>query len=128
MITAARVEGARRLRSTLRQAGVHLSQMREVHLRVGRIVATAARTLVPIGPPENGHLRDTIRPGATQTAAFVRAGTARKPYGGPVHWGWPARHIQPQTFLVDAAKQTEKTWMKEYFTGVKAIISKIEGA
>jgi hypothetical protein len=54
--------------------------------------------------------------------AVVRAGGARLPYGGPIHWGWPARHLAAQPFLTDAGKQTEPEWVGIYTHDVQQLI------
>jgi hypothetical protein len=66
---------------------------------IGGLVAGAARPLAPI---RSGKLAASIRPGAAATKATVRAGAAQLPYAGPIHYGWPARHIRPNPFLIDA--------------------------
>src|SRR5690606_19193897 len=61
------------------------------------VVAKAARP-----PVLTGRLFMSIRPTATKTTGVVRAGGARVPYAGPIHWGWRRRNISPQPFLVTA--------------------------
>lgn len=119
------VEGARQLRATLRRAGVDLQQLKDAHAEASRLVANAATARAP---RRSGALAGTIRAAGTTTKGIVRAGYARLPYAGPIHWGWPAHHISAQPFLVDAAHDTETTWLAAYERATAAIINTIEGA
>jgi len=58
----------------------------------------------------------------------VQAGRASVPYAGPIHWGWPARNIEPQPFLTDAAVATEPRWTAQYLEDVEAALAKVKGA
>lgn len=127
-IEGVKVEGAAQLRRTLKAAGAEMSDMRALHLQVAGIVVQRARSTAPIGPDVGGHIRDTIRPGATQRAAIVRVGTARRPYGPVVHWGWGRRGIRSNPWVSFAAQDTESSWLEVYWRGLVNIINKIEGA
>lgn len=119
------VKGARQLRRTLRQAGDDLTDLKATHRKVAGIVTPAAAQRAPV---VSGALMGSVRPGATKTAAIVRAGRKRVPYAGPIHWGWAARHIKANPFLSLAATSTEPRWRQVYFQAVEAIVSKVQGA
>ena len=86
------------------------TELRSAHLEAATVVARQARFEVPV---RTGALEATIRAMATQTKGTVRAGRARVPYAGPVHFGWPTRPnpakgwfggpIRPQPFIYEAA-------------------------
>lgn len=120
-----KVEGARELRSTMRKAGADLGDLGAVHATVSRYVALRAAAMAP---RRSGTLAGNIRGSKGKTSAIVRAGGARVPYAGPIHWGWPRRHITAQPFAVDAAHLTEPVWTKWYLAKVDQIIAKIHGA
>lgn len=120
------VEGARELRRTLRKAGDDLDDFKSVHREIGGIVVDSARPKTPRG--FTGRLEASVRASGTKTAAVVRAGKARVPYAGPIHWGWPARNIRPQPWLTDAASQTEPRWTNAYMKHVERVLDKIKGA
>lgn len=122
---AVEVEGARQLRRTMRKAGLDLQQLKDAHAAASRIVAAAATSRAPI---RTGRLQSTIRAAGTTTAGIVRAGYKSVPYAGPIHWGWPARSITADPFLVDAAADTESSWIGAYERNIAAIINTIEGA
>ena len=123
-----RVEGAKKLRRTLKAAGVDMKDLAKLNKQAASIVAARAKQMAPVGSPKNGHIKSTIRAGATQKAGIVRVGNVRRPYGGAIHWGWPARNIEAQPWVADAAKATEPQWVDNYFDGLMKTIRSVEGA
>lgn len=121
---AMRVVGADKLRAGLKRAGDDLEDGKEVHASIAGVVARRADP--PVG--SSGRTAASVRPGATKRQAIVRAGRASIPYVGPVHYGWPARNIEPNTWLVDAAMETEPVWFPLYEQYVQRSLDKIEGA
>lgn len=118
------VEGARQLRASLKRAGSDLTDMAKVHATVSRYVSMRAAAMAP---RRSGRLSGSVRGNQAKASAVVRAGGARVPYANPIHWGWPARHIRSQPFLVDAAHVTEPTWTRYYLTEVERIVSTVHG-
>jgi hypothetical protein len=92
-----RIQGLRKSLRALEQAGSDAEEMRDLMHALGSIVVNAADA--PIGA---GTLKGTLRAGRGKTKAVVRAGGARAPYAGVIHYGWPARNIAPQPFLTEA--------------------------
>lgn len=125
---AVQVQGARRLRQTLQRAGISLEDLKAAHREAGGIVSRRSKVTAPVSNNDGRHIRDTIRVGATKTAAIIRAGGKALPYGNPIHWGWYARHIKPQPWVSYAAQDTETQWTDLYWSAVETIMSKIEGA
>lgn len=123
-----RVEGARELRRTLKAAGVNMKDLQKLNKEAANTVLPAAKALTPVGDPANGHIKSTLRTGATQRAGIIRAGNKGKPYGGVQHYGWPARNIEAQPWLAEAAKATEPQWVQTYFDGLMKIVNSIHGA
>lgn len=121
-----RVEGARELRRTLRKAGHDLNDLKDAHQAAGSIVLNDARPRTPRG--FTGRLQASQRQARAATFAEVRAGNARVPYAGPVHWGWPARNIAAQPWLADSAKRTEPQWTAAYEAAVNRVLDTIQGA
>jgi hypothetical protein len=122
---AVKVEGLRNLQRTLKAAGVSLQDLKDEHARVAAIVVRAA---APRAPVRTGRLLASTRGAGTQSAAIVRAGRASVPYAGPIHWGWPARHIKAQPWLYDAAVASQDEWTGEYLSALEHIIEQVEGA
>jgi hypothetical protein len=119
-----KVDGARRLRSTLKAAGDDLSDLKAAHAAAAQIVAGSGGA----GAPRvTGALAGTVRSSGTTTAAIVRAGKAAVPYAAPIHWGWFSRHIRPNPWLSRAAQQTEPTWQPIYMAAVNRAVDKVKG-
>lgn len=118
------VQGANRLRRTLRQAGDDLHELRDAHATAARIAAQASAALAP---KRTGTLSATVRGSGTKTAGVLRAGFAKVPYAGPIHWGWPSRGITPQPFLSDGAQSSEGSWLPVYESAVDGAIKKVRG-
>lgn len=125
MGTSLEVVGARELRRTLKAAGVSIQDLKDVNAQVAHTVHAAAQ---PHAPRRSGRLAGTERPAGTQAAAIVRAGGARTPYAGPIHWGWPNRHITANPWLYDAATNTQAAWLSMYLRAIDAVVATIEGA
>jgi hypothetical protein len=122
---ALQVDGLRTLRRTLKAAGVSLQDLKDAHAQVANLVVRAAE---PAAPRRSGALAATMRGSGTQAAAVVRAGRASVPYAGPIHWGWPARHIKAQPWIYDAAQNSQDQWTGLYLAALEKIIDGIEGA
>lgn len=121
---AVEIEGARRLRATLKKAGYDISELKAPNRRAAEIVAGFATTSAPI---KTGALKATVRPAATARAGIVRAGFKRVPYAGPIHWGWPARNIKAQPWLTTTAKATEPVWVPAYELHMRLVVQQIKG-
>jgi len=120
-----RIEGLDELIRTLKRAGEDISEFKDAHVRAGEIVATEAASRAP---RRSGNLAGSVRSAKQAKRARVQAGRASVPYAGPIHWGWPARNIEPQPFLSDAAVATESRWMEQYVKDVEAALDKVKGA
>lgn len=119
-----RVDGARELRRTLKAAGDDLEDLRKVNATIARYVSLRAAAMAP---RRSGRLAGSVRGSNAKTSATVRVGGASVPYAGPIHWGWPRRHISAQPFAVDAAHTTEPTWTAYYLREVERIIGTVHG-
>lgn len=100
MATGARVVGLRETVRKLERYGVSTQDLKKAF---GRISANTANTAESRVPRRTGATAGTIRASKTKNKAVVRAGGARAPGTGPVHYGWPARNIPAQPWLSSAA-------------------------
>lgn len=124
-----KIDGARQLRRTLKDAGDDLNDLKEVNRAAAAIAANRAKTWAP---KVSGRLAGTVRSSGTKTAGIVRAGNNRKtasgvPYANPIHWGWPARNIKANPFLSYSAQATEPRWLRLYENYIDKTLSKIRG-
>jgi hypothetical protein len=118
------LQGGRRLRATLKKAAGDLEDLKTVHAQVAAMVSARA---AGSSPHRSGRLASSIRGSRAAGSAVVRAGGARVPYAGVIHYGWPAHHIRAQPFLVDAAHDTEPAWTAVYLAGLDRILARVEG-
>jgi phage gpG-like protein len=116
------VKGARELRATTLRAAAELSRMDAADSRAGAYLTQRAKGMAP---RVTGRLAGSIRAGRTKDAATVTAGAV---YAGVIHWGWPARNISAQPFLVDALTAGEPTVATIYMGEVTQIVGTIKGA
>ena len=120
-----RVEGARELRRTLKDASHSLDNLKDAHAAAGAIVVPEAKAGAPV---VSGRLAGSVRSTGTQTAAVVRAGYASVPYAAPIHWGWAKRGIKARPFISQAAVRTQPRWLEAYHKAVQHILDKVKGA
>lgn len=113
------VDGGPQLRRTLKAIGSDLGDLKAVHNDVAAYVTEAARGRAPV---RTGRLAGTLRGTGAKTVATVRAGYAKVPYAGPIHWGWGRRGIRSNPFLTLAAAETEPVWVEIYTAGVQGLI------
>lgn len=143
--TVIQIEGARELRRQLRKAEADLSDLKDLHTRIGRIVFDAARPNSPIGkrkPPASRtrRLNQTLRYFPTRTSVRVIAGSKAVPYAMAIHWGrkvFPSKKstyqhkhpapIEARPWIRQAAEKTEPQWTALYQEEIQKILDKIEG-
>ncbi|SDQ11136.1 HK97 gp10 family phage protein [Microbacterium sp. cf332] len=114
-----RVEGLSRSMRALTKAGADAQDMKTLMHSIGSIVVDAADA-----PARSGALAGTIRAGRGKTKAVVRAGGARTPYAGVIHYGWPARGISPQPFLTEALQANRSAVFAALEAGIDELIQK----
>ena len=119
-----RVDGARQLRATMKAAGADLSDLNAVNKRTASLVSAEA---VGRSPRRSGALAATVRPAGTRTAAIVRAGRASVPYANVIEFGWPARGIEAQPFVYEAAQAKEPQWTSFYEGEIAKIVDRVRG-
>lgn len=118
---ALEVHGLRELRRNLRQLGDDATDLKDANAETAQVVASAA---VARAPKRSGRLAASVKGNRAVGRATVKAGTARIAYAGPIHWGWPARHITGQPFVTDAAQDTEQTWLPAYEAAIAAVVER----
>jgi hypothetical protein len=114
-----RVEGLRRTLRSLSKAGADANDMRDLMHELGELVIEGADV-----PEDSGALASTLRAGRGKTKAVVRAGTAKVPYAGVVHYGWPARNIAPHPFLTDSLKARHEQIFSALERGIDELLAK----
>ena len=126
-----RLDGARELRASLKRAERGVQDLKDANLEAAEVVAARARQTAPVGPAPV-HIKDTIRAAGTQSAAIVRVGRAKAPYGKPLHWGHKTAGLTPhkiaaQPWVYEAAKDTTSRWLPKYLQHLQTIVNSVEG-
>jgi hypothetical protein len=93
-------------------------EFKEVGLKVGKFVADRAKGEAPT---LSGKLRGTIRPVATRRGAKIRAGSARVPYAGVIHFGWRQRNIEKNQFMYRAVDKSVDEAVDMYLKEIYSI-------
>lgn len=114
-----RVVGLGQTLRNMSKAGADAEDLKGLMRTLGEVVISAARP-----PQDSGKLAGTLRAGRGKTKAVVRAGGARAPYAGVIHYGWPAHNIAPQPFLSTAIQQTRPQILHELQDGLGDILRK----
>ncbi|HZX00360.1 MAG TPA: hypothetical protein VFF10_09880 [Trueperaceae bacterium] len=114
-----KVEGLSRTIRALSKAGADAQDMKDLMHSIGNLVVRAAKV-----PVLTGRLSGTVRAGRGKTKAVVRAGGARTPYAGVVHYGWPARNIEPNEFLIEALNRERSDVLQALDAGLEELLRK----
>ena len=95
----------------------------ETNKQVAEIVINESKKYVPV---LTGALAAAIRNASTKKSAKVRAGNVGVQYAGPIHFGWPARTIKPNTFLYEAIDARKSEVANRYSELVSDLITKYD--
>lgn len=120
------VAGLRDLQKAIKAAGDDLDPdaggLKDVNRKAAEVVSAAA---IPATPRKSGKLAGSVRVGATNRAGIIRAGKGSVPYAGPIHWGWPRRHIKARPWIADKAAATEDRWTDVYLEAMNDLLDRI---
>lgn len=117
------VTGAKELRKALRRMGADLKDMQRTNKAAAEPVARRARE---IAPRLTGRLAGNTRATASQREGAVLVGSRSVPYAGPIHFGWPARNIEPNPFLYDALDDRRSEVVDIYEARVESLVRKLD--
>lgn len=120
---AVQVKGAKELRRALKHMDADVKDLRDINLAAARVVADRAEVIVP---KRSGRLRGSIKPTATKSRGNVVSGSRMVPYAGPIHFGWPARNIEPQPFLYDALDDRRNQVVEKYESEIERLVNRLD--
>lgn len=118
------VDGLGKLRRELRKLPEQTADLKDANARVSSLVAATAAGRAP---QRTGRLAASVRGNRAVGRATVSAGGASLPYGGPIHYGWPAHGIEAQPFISEAAEDTEPVWLPMYESDVQRVVDALGG-
>lgn len=125
-----RVIGLRQVVRTLERYGVEASDLKAAFKRIGTMVGNEAKGLAP---QLSGALANSIRPSNTKNRSIVRAGSAKVPYAGVVHYGGGVsrgsrgpHNISPHPFLTDAVENKQAAAIDAMEDELNALIRKLD--
>lgn len=119
MAAGIRVEGLRETIRSLNRLGVEDKDLKAAFKKIGSLVTTDAKTLVP---HKTGRLASTIKPSNTKNKSVVRAGSARVPYAAVIHYGG-YNNIEAHPFLTTAVTMNRDDAVRIMEHELKALIS-----
>jgi hypothetical protein len=119
---AIKVTGAKEFRSAMKAMGADLSDLTAINRRLAEAVAGEARAGAPV---LTGRLAGSVRPGATRTRGYVKAGSGSIPYAGVIHFGWPRHNIAPNPFIYDALDDKKSEVIEAYEAHIEALVEKV---
>lgn len=116
------IEGLNKLARELRALGDDAPKvLKEANRDAAKLVASEAAELAPV---RSGRLRRSIRATGAQRGAAVRAGGARVPYAGIVHFGFPRRGIPARPFLYEAAERRRPDVIRAVSVAINRLIDR----
>ena len=121
MAEVIRVEGADQLAATLGRAAGELGDLRVANAEVARYVSARASA---DAPKVSGRLASSVYGEGTETQARV---STSSPYGGPIHFGWHARNISPNPFIIRAFDESSVTTDRMYADQITDITDRVKG-
>lgn len=99
-----------------------LDELKAANKDLASSVESEARGLVPT---RSGNLASSLRSTGTARSGVVRAGKARVPYAGPIHFGWARRNIAPNPFLWTALDRRRGEVERRYGAELERIAGEV---
>ena len=124
-----KVEGLKDALYALKQIGVPTAEVSAASQQAADIVASTARTLVPV---RSGALRASIKSRKQARKVLISAGNNKSvPYANPIHFGWYydknnfiKKNILPNPFFAKALGLTRNEVYKTYFININKLFNK----
>lgn len=100
------LDGAKELSRGLKVAARDFDDLTPAQREAAKYALPLARNMAPRGP--TGQLAGTLRNGKDGSIE------SPLPYAAPIHWGWQARSIEPNMFILEAMRKSEPQWLKSF--------------
>jgi len=129
MADGIKVAGLNEAIRALRAIGVPSKEIGLASQEAGELVASSARSLVPV---RSGRLRASIKAKRIARKVVVSAGNNTTiPYANPIHFGWnydrvnlQAKNIRPRPFFSNALSRTRPQVYKIFFDNIEKLFQK----
>lgn len=118
-----KVEGAARLASTLRRAGLDMTDLKDSNQKAGRLIEVEGKVRVP---KDTGRLGGSIRPARQASGVVVRAGGSGIRYARFAEFG--STKIRAAHYLYGAVDANADAVLEIYWDGVNQALAKVQGA
>lgn len=119
MAAGVKVTGLRETIRALNKLGVEDQDLKIAFKKIGNMVVSDAKALAP---SRSGKLAGSIKASNTKNKSIVRAGGARIPYAGVIHYGG-YNNIQAHPFLTTAVTNNADKAVQMMEDELKALIS-----
>jgi hypothetical protein len=113
--------GFENLGRTFTKASREIGELSDGLGRAAEIITAEARVRAP---KRTGRLAGSLGTSKQRARALV---TATAAYAGPIHWGWPARGIGAQPFILDAAEVTRPQWENACGADAQHALDRVKG-
>lgn len=115
------VQGINEVKATLEKLGKDLESNLELNKELSTTLAQKASAMAP---RLTGALAASVVGNPSGERAQIVAGSAAVPYAGVQEYGWPARNIKAQPYLVPAVKNNIGLIVEKYNDSIKESIKK----
>ncbi len=117
------VEGAARLASTLRRAGLDMADLKSSNQRAGQVVGDEGRVRAP---RRTGRLAGSIRSARQASGVVVRAGGSGIRHARFAEFG--SSKIRAYHYLYGAVDAKQDEVLEIYWDGVNEALARVQGA
>jgi hypothetical protein len=122
MATGVQVKGLNQVVRSLERFGVEVSDLKSAFRKIGNLVVDDAR---PRTNPLTGRLAGSIRASNSKNKSLVRAGGARIPYAGVIHYGG-YHNIEAKNFLTEAIEAQQGAAVRTLDTELSGLIRSLD--
>lgn len=117
-----RIDGLRETVRSLERFGVEAADLKSAFKGIGNMVVQEAVSMTPV---LTGRLAASIRASNTKNKSEVRAGSARIPYAGVIHYGG-YNNITGVPFLTMAVEKKQSEAVRQMEADLNRLISSLD--
>lgn len=122
MASGVQIKGLREVIRSLERFGVQVGDLKAAFRKVGNLVVNDAK---PRTNPLTGRLAGSIRASNTKNKSIIRAGGARVPYAGVIHYGG-YHGIEGKHYLTEAIESKESQGVQVLQEELRGLIRSLD--